>query len=241
MTTQRPTWTVTLGIIVLAALFILPSSAHAQKFVPPDGKRIFIIGQDYDTINVYLAATKNLLPVPAGFSTYTNISNGKEFGLTTPVEFFGGRFWAQGHMDDHPNTLLLIAVWLDYENVLDDILNKKSDAQIEYLAKYIKSIQRPVFLRIGYEPDNEWHVMNSGSWTDKRRNAEKFKTVYNYIAGKIKNDYKVDNVAFVWHCMAGPLSIPYNAQTNAQVPSDWEGAMEWYPGDQYADWFAILV
>ena len=94
-----------------------PSNSHAQKFLPPDGKRIFIIGQDYDTINTYLTATKDILPVPAGFSTYTNISNGRDFGLTEPLEFFGGRFWAQGLLNDHPNATLLIAVWLDYENV----------------------------------------------------------------------------------------------------------------------------
>jgi hypothetical protein len=177
--------------------------------------------------------------IAAGFAGYTNVINADGLRLPRAQEAGvanseAGVQWAQYYTDHFPNTVLQLAVWLDYENHLDDINNGLQDAKITSLGQWIKNTRKPVYLRIGYEFDNEWSIMNSANPTiaGKRRIAAKYKLAYNRIAHIIRDVVGAGNVTFVWHSYAQLWSLP-------NTTTGWLGAMEYYPGDEYVQWVAI--
>ena len=142
---------------------------------------------------------------------YTSIQDTE--GLETAVNNGGGIHHGQYLLDQYPNSVLQIGLWM--VDGLDGIIQGKYDGNIDRLGAWIKKAKRPVFLRIGYEFD----------LPENRYAPEAYRQAFRYIVDRFRKS-AVTNAAFVWHSYANLPQHP------------WE---DWYPGDDYVDWFAVSV
>jgi hypothetical protein len=102
-----------------------------------------------------------------------------------------------------------------------DVLNKTNkgeyDPIIRQFSTWAKTIDRPVYLRIGYEFDGEHNQMKPVDYVK----------AYRRIVDIIRSE-GANNIAFVWHSYAAPTYKGYPLST-------------WYPGDDYVDWVGISL
>lgn len=193
-------------------LFIISFSVTSNvlgdknNFVPKEDHVLLIVGQDIHTIDDYV---KELGIIPGGFTIYTSIQ--EMDGIYSPADYGGGVQYANLLIEKYPNTVIQIGLYM--VGALDGVIAGAYDANIDKLAKWIRLIKRPAYLRIGYEFD---YPANS-------YDPEKYIRAYRYLVDKLK-EHKVTNVVYVWHSYAGYVARP---------------RMDWYPGDDYVDWFAI--
>ena len=94
-----------------------------------------------------------------------------------------------------------------------EIIKGTYDKDLNFLINLLKETKNPVFLRIGYEFNNPSHGYN----------PEEYKKAYTYVVNLIRKN-KADNIAFIW-CAC--------AVFNKKI----EEIMQYYPGDEYVDWF----
>jgi hypothetical protein len=86
------------------------------------------------------------------------------------------------------------------------------DHLIRELGQWIKSINRPVFLRIGYEFDGwDWNHYK------KKHYLKAWERIHSIFM-----EMQIDNVAFVWQSKG--------------TGSDQDMLAAWYPGDELVDW-----
>ncbi len=95
-----------------------------------------------------------------------------------------------------------------------EITEGKYDEEILELIKIVKNYKNPVFLRIGYEFNNPTHNYS----------PKDFISAWKYIVDLFRKN-KVKNIAFVWNCCTA-------------FTRDIKKIMEFYPGDEYVDWFS---
>jgi len=182
--------------------------AAQNSFAPSSGKTILIVGQDLDTINAYVKSTGN---VPGGTMFYTSIQDMK--GLDGPNEYGSGPEDAQALLKDYPNSVVQIGLYM--VDALNNTVAGKHDDNLRKLAQWTKNANRPVYLRIGYEFDNQ----------DNHYNPQQYQQAFRYVVDFLRKQ-GVTNAAFVWHSDCwGEKSNDY-----------W---MKWYPGDDYVDWFGM--
>lgn len=208
------------GVVVSIFAFkpVAPSSGFTQKsFAPPEGKVLHIAGQFREEFDDYIEnVTENGVAcgLPGGAAFYTNLYLQ---GMTGPFINFPGN----PHQDlpylakVYEPLTFQIALWLG-SSQLKQIPNGTYDDGIRKLAENLKSYNRPIYFRIGYEfdgPHNEYEP-----W--------EYRAAYRYIVDRLRAA-GVTNVAYVWHSYA--LIPTYG---NYDV-------MEWYPGDDYVDWIGI--
>ncbi len=196
---------IVLTILLFAAMTPVSAPTHS-KFAPPMGNTLLIVGQDIPSISEY---DHHVGGNPAGYSVYTSLQSLE--GLATPSDTGGGLQHAQWVADTHPYAALQLG--LHMVGTLQSVMNGAMDAHIDRLADWISATHRPVYLRPGYEfdyPENHYDpALYVGAF---RRIVDRFRAK------------RVENVAFVWHSFAQPMS----------------GKIEdWYPGDSYADWVAV--
>ena len=186
------------------------------KFVPPDDKVLLIIGQTkQDIIDGYMNVVSS---TPGGFASY--------WGLTTnmlgiiadsPDTGFGVQN-AQELITTYENTVLQHALWLVDNTTLCTLSTSGTyDSVIDNYINWVKSINIPVYLRIGYEFDGEHNAYDPVCYKD----------AYKWIVDRMRSG-GVTNVAFVWH-------------SSADTPYDNNSIDAWYPGDDYVDWVAVSV
>ncbi len=181
-----------------------------SKFIPPHGKTLFILGHEKCAIEDYL---KHFDHVPAGFMSYTSIQVSE--GLSSDCKNDLGTQNAQHFMETYPNTVLANALWIVGEyNLPTDVINGKFDHIIDTYGCWAQSIQSPQYLRIGWEVNG---AQNSFA-------PKEYIAAYRYIVKRLKK--LTDSIAFIWHV----------CQTKNYNDCD---LLEWYPGDQYVDWFGI--
>lgn len=148
---------------------------------------------------------------PGGTMLYTSIQDVK--GLDGPNEYGSGLEDGEALLESYPNSVIQIGLYM--VGGLDNTLNGNYDASLEILAQWIKKANRPVYLRIGYEFDNP----------SNHYDPLKYKQAFRYVVDFLRNE-GVDNAAFVWHSEC------------ADHPEQW---MDWYPGDDYVDWFGVSM
>src|SRR5690606_37986333 len=95
------------------------------------------------------------------------------------------------------------------------VANGKRDSNISFLANWCKNANRPIFLRIGIEPDNPWNPID----------ANTFVAAYRYVVNAFKKS-NVNNVAYMFQ------STGWNNVSESRLNS-------YYPGDDYVDWIGL--
>ncbi|AXG67922.1 beta-1,3-xylanase XYL4 [Kordia sp. SMS9] len=186
------------------------------KFVPSDGKTLLIMGQTVEGITEYLDHFSKET-IPGGWAAYWAVT---EFNGVTETHTNETNS-SQNHqmlVDQFPNTVLQSALWMVGKLDIDkNVSHGKYDSVLQQYSTWAKSINRPIYLRIGYEFDGMHNELE----------PEIYIKAYQYIVDFLRND-GVENIAFVWHSYA---SKPYK-----DYP-----ASNWYPGDEYVDWVGISV
>jgi len=190
---------------------------YAQtKFVPPAGKSLLIMGQTVEDISDYLSAFSER-PIPGGWSAYWGIP--KFEGVTETSKNENGT--SQNHqslVDRFPNTVLNSGLWMVGKwGVAKNTANGTYDKVIKKYSKWAKSVDRPIYLRIGYEFDGPHNELEPGEYV----------RAYRRIVDQMR-DQGVENVAFVWHSY---IFEPYRGY-------DIE---DYYPGDDYVDWVGVSM
>lgn len=217
---------------------VISGQLIAQKFLPPPGKQLLIVGQDLDAVKNYVNTGK--YPTPAGHTVYISF-----FSINNPQGKYpyGGLGedlngnpvaavdWGAGLVSAHTaafdplykNTVLVIGLSMNgsKEN-FDAVGQGRSDVQIIRLGAFIKKVAKPVYLRIAYEFE--------GTWNPAYANAETYKAAFRRITEGLRRD-SVQNFASVWQTSASPI--------DDIVEKKHENIEDWYPGDDVVDWMAL--
>lgn len=131
------------------------------------------------------------------------------------------QFGYQNHqtlVDRYPDTVLQIGLWMAGNwDVLVRARKGEFNPVIRRFSAWAKTIDRPLYLRIGYEFDGKHNQMEPDDYVK----------AYRRIAGIIRSE-GADNVALVWHSYAAPTYKDYPLAA-------------WYPGDDYVDWAGISL
>ena len=186
------------------------------KFVPPADKTLLILGQTLGMINEYRFYTE-YKKYPAGWSAYWSV---------TEFSGFDGP-WAtiSGDTQDHhflttsfDNMVIHSAMWMVGKwNIAQRVIDGGYDEVIKQYCDWAKSIDRPIYLRIGYEFDGPHNQFL----------PDEYISAYKHVVDLMRSE-GVTNVAYVWHS--------YASTTYRGFP-----VTDWYPGDEYVDWVAISV
>jgi hypothetical protein len=186
------------------------------RFVPPPGKTLLIMGQTVEAIAEYLDSFPDQ-PVPGGWSAYWAVTEFK--GITEAYRNVTGS--TQDHqllVDRFPNTVLHSAMWMVGSwDVAQRAADGEFDNVIRQYADWVKKINQPVLLRIGYEFDGIHNALEPAQYV----------RAYRRIVDLLR-DNGASNVAFVWHSYAAPRFNNYPLAA-------------WYPGDDYVDWMALSI
>jgi len=207
------------AILVLLTLYYLchlpaqTSANHgAPKFAPDPGKKLLIIGQDLGSVgglkkhlNGYINHISG--PMPAGVTTYTDLKY--LAGLEHLANWGAGDIHAQAYVEDADFDQSCIAIGLYLVDILSGVIDGRYDYNIERLGTWIRGLDRPVFLRIGYEMEGSWNRYEPSAYVEAWR----------YIVHKF-DSLGISNVAYVWQ----------SAGLND------ENLLDWYPGDEYVNW-----
>lgn len=154
--------------------------------------------------------SKEMNVVPAGIMFYTSIQT--LTGIDEPADHGAGFQDASYLLKEYPDSVLQIGLYM--VNALEGVVEGKYDDNITRLGEWFKEIGRPVYLRIGYEfdlPDNHY-------------DPDLYKQAFRSLVDRFRA-MGVENVAYVWHSYG--------------VMHDDKPALDWYPGDEYVDWFGV--
>ena len=198
---------------VIAAASLSTEAQNAQldgPFIPPNGQKLMIIGQDTLSIDNYRAS----VPIePAGVTTYIALSDLS--GLITRVDNGGGPNNAGYLQANYPNSIHAIAVYI--KGIQAQAANGALEANMDELVRILKSWERPVLLRFGYEADGPWNE------NDPDLYVQAFRRMHDRVTAGGAN-----NIAMVWQ-VASYCGGTYQGRNFT----------DWYPGDNYVDWLAF--
>jgi FRG1-like domain/Glycosyl hydrolase family 26 len=200
-------------LILIVQLSIVLS--HAQKFTPPNGQRLSFIGQDIPSVNAYKGSGG--FQTPAGVTTYINDANN---GLRNTVGAANATNNAVQSANENPNSCISIGYYM--VNQTNAIAAGQRDAQIRDLANYISEVNRPVFLRIGYEFDGAWNAYNQTSYINA------FKRIVDIIR---QNPNAAKWLVTVWQSCTSVF--------DDNIDGGRENIAAYYPGDNYVDWVGL--
>jgi hypothetical protein len=152
---------------------------------------------------------------PHGVMSYASIVNlSLELtALSVPSNYGSGVQWADGLMKDLPHAYLQLGLWM--VGLTDAIKAGHLDRDIYALGSYLAGLNRPVFLRIGYEFDSASNNYDPTS----------YKKAFRRIVGLFSSK-NITNVAFVWHASG------FEPRNGLKLDS-------WFPGPEYVDWCGV--
>lgn len=211
----------------------------AAKLLPPEGRTLLIVGQDLDTLEQYREGCREC-PVPGGVTAYLGFydllsAGAHQFGGLgedpegKPAEdgdWGAGRTSARRTAAEFPQSALVLG--LDISNGrqkdgLAGIARGKHDDKILRLAAFLRSLDRPVYLRIGYEFD--------GAWNQGYDDAATYVRAYRRIVDLLRA-HGADDVAYVWQASASPVDDLIEGGRHERL-------RDWYPGADYVDWMGL--
>jgi hypothetical protein len=207
-----------ISFTIISSLFTVHAYMNA-KYEPPDGRILHGLGQyaaleftDAELWNMateYESATGN---TPALYALYATLD-------TNHIAMFSSA--AEDIMNNRPHPYLF-TIGFDFFNYgridAQGILNGLYDRSISIIAQWIMDLKTPTWVRPGYEFGSN----NSGVHSVNGFTEQEFKKIWIYIYNFFKRR-NVNNVAWVWNTV-NPRSFKF---------------MEWYPGDNYVDWWGI--
>lgn len=206
----------------------------SQNILPPNGKTLLVVGQDLKSINDYKQS--GFFPEPGGVTSYLSLYDCANSNAYYPFGGLGEKLdgttaadidWGAGPLNTknaaigYPNSTLALGIYMTEEffpGGLTKIANGTYDTEINRLATFLKKIDKPVFLRIGYEFDGKWNI--------GYENSTNFKNAYKRIVNVIKP--QAPKVMMVLQASTSPVDDILEGYH--------ENIEDWYPGDAYVDY-----
>ena len=231
--------------LLICLLFGLICTACSQESDPENTpvaaggpKRLFIIGQDLSAIRDYHASSCCLEPDgnTAYISLYNILSKEAVFsglgidekGTPLDIEYDSGagtgNVWKTATEFTGGLAIGLEMTENNHPDALNRLIAGQYDQHIAHLALFLKKINEPVWLRIGYEFD--------GVWNQGYQDAEKYKTAYRHVFDRLR-EAQVANVEYVWQSSTSPVDDLIDGRR--------ENISKWYPGDDYVDWMGTSM
>lgn len=211
---------------------------RGAKFVPTGDRTLLIVGQDLDSL-LHYRRDCNECPAPGGVTAYLGfydlLSADSQFGglgeaadgePAADADWGAGRTSARRLADAFPNSTLALGV--DISNSrrkggLAEITRGLHDDKVVRLARFCRSLARPIYLRLGYEFDGAW---NSG-YEDPRTYIAAYRRIVDLMRAQ-----GVENVDYVWQASASPIDDVLDGGRR-------ENLRDWYPGADHVDWVAL--
>ena len=213
-----------------------PINFKQTLFMPPEGKRVNVVGQNNPTIAEYVSAFE---VVPGGVTGYLRFS-----AVDTDPEFdalAGTINWGAGDINIpelaqlYPNSSIHIGV--DAGGELAAILRGEHDAKLLSMFNQLSALDRPVFFRWAWE-------MDGLPWTGYDPEEHKAAWVYMYeilhglrnVDGEFVDPNARDRIALVFQVAAScyAFDVDYDAEGYADYLEN-----TWWPGAEYVDWFSL--
>jgi hypothetical protein len=226
----RPSYFSLVLITILSGCSTSPQfdkSEFGAKFEPPAGRALHGWGQithgwntnhrgaqgDIEDYDDYMATVAPHSPSVVSFYIHPQRKDGQ-----AQLEGFVSRY----------TTFAKNADWqvaqIGYDFDPETTLSGKGDQQLELFFNTIETVGKPVLLRIGWEFNNRDHF-----------NPKGYREGYRYIVNKMRT-MGTTKVATLWH--ASPPDL--NELTGMPILED-HPYMDYYPGDQYVDWWSISL
>lgn len=226
----------TIGACTLALLVSL--CACAADGLPPPGRTLLIIGQDFDSVAKYREECSEC-PTPGGVTTYLGfydlLSADAKFGglgespdgePAADGDWGAGPSSARRLASAFPHSALVLGVDISNgrrKDGLAQIVRGEHDDKIARLAQFCRTLQRPIYLRLGYEFDGAW---NAG-YEDHRTYVAAWRRIVDRMRAQ-----EVSNVAYVWQASASPVDDVLDGGRHDKI-------RDWYPGGDYVDWVGL--
>ncbi|ARD45961.1 hypothetical protein A3Q33_17680 [Colwellia sp. PAMC 21821] len=184
----------------------------------PESKIIHGAGQDVESFNHYssLFADEHK---PLIYMTYVSISKGSE-----EVEKWKNKLKKEIDSQVKHNTVLQIGLSFTGGNDkgkgrAEDAANGEFDEAINQIIQSLIELDRPAYLRIGYEFEGSWNGYTPNAY------AATFKRIVNKARAQ-----GLQNTAYVWCSGGGSANF-----------IDFDELMKYYPGDEYVDWWGVDI
>ncbi|WP_352297596.1 hypothetical protein [Pseudoalteromonas sp. 20-MNA-CIBAN-0454] len=197
----------------------------AAKFEPPSGRTIHGWGQITHGWNTDLPGAKG---DKQDYLDYLQVV-GKNAPAIASFYIHPQREDGQAQLDgfiEHFQAFAQEDSWqmaqIGYDFNPKETLSGKADQQLEQFFNAMAEVDKPIFMRIGWEFNNLGHF-------DPVEYREGFK----YIVNKMR-EMKVTNVATLWHA-----SVPDLNELTGMPILGKHHYMDFYPGDEYVDWWSI--
>ena len=207
-----------------------PGGVSAEE---PGQQRIFIVGQDLGSIRAYYDSA--CCVKPDGNTAYINLYDvlseqhmfsglgidAKGNPLDTEADTGAGLANVRKTAIDFPGGLAIGLELVEnrHPDALAHLIAGQYDNHIEQLARFVKLIDEPVWLRVGYEFD--------GMWNQGYGDPDQYIKAYRHVVDKLR-EARVENVEFVWQASTSPV--------DDMIEKRFEDISSWYPGDAYVDW-----
>ena len=215
------------GFVILLLIFPLPSLSFAfeyAKFEPPDG-RVYHCGQ----AEVRPQSTSSITVDWDGLEKYTKTSGHRPIMIMHYITLdpFGYSLLKSSISEiAHQPHDYIAQIGLDFyshprekngqtrKDITREIAQGHYDERIREFAQLLLDMGIPIFLRPGFEFGGNGY----GQYASKIYWTDAWKRIYTIFKAE-----GVENVAFVWNTL------------------DAQDFMEYYPGDQYVDWWAVNI
>ncbi len=179
----------------------------------PDSRVWLFMGQELGAVGGFPGdhdqGYVDYVGMPAGVTTYADLRF-IEFAYQR-YNVGTGDLCSQCYVDAPQFDDAMIALGLYIVGDLENIVSGARDGKIQILGEWIAQIDRPVFLRIGYEFDGSWNGYDPTF----------YKQAFQRIVDRLRAQ-GVHNLVTVWQ----------SSGTTRNVST----LMRWYPGDEYVDW-----
>ena len=212
-----------------------PGGVSAKE---PGQQLIFIVGQYLGSIRAYYDSA--CCVKPDGNTAYINLYDvlseqhmfsglgidAKGNPLDTEADTGAGLANVRKTAIDFPGGLAIGLELVEnrHPDALAHLIAGQYDDHIAHLARFVKMIDEPVWLRVGYEFD--------GMWNQGYGDPEQYIKAYRHVVDKLR-EARVENVEFVWQSAAFPLDII--------TDGGYTDIRQWYPGDDYVDWLGVSL
>src|SRR5690606_16950018 len=132
-----------------------------EKFEPEDGKVLVFVGQTLTAgggLDAYDDGYVNHFKTPAGITGYTGIPYLPGLTRTNNREADDNNLSLYLEDNDFDNSVVCIAISLGSNTEeVNNVAKGSHDTYISSLVKWCRGARRPIFLRVGIEPDNPWN------------------------------------------------------------------------------------
>ncbi len=201
-------------IAIASCISMAALSGFAKNLVPTSG-RLLVVGQDLHSIADYVNAGNQ---APGGVTAYIDMALN---GLNSATDSGAGTNNVSELASMYPQSALVVAVYA--VDQLDLINAGHFDDNISTLITRLKSFNRPVYLRFGYEFDGTWNHYE----------PEAFKKAWKRVHDKITELGAQDNIAMVWQ------SSTYCGSSGSVDTHQGQNFTSWWPGQDQVELVAV--